>query len=114
MGRVQDKLDTTIRHTLQEYDGTNNKDFPGVLKKKLSKMYADYLFNIMQFDKNVVKINFAFQHNGNCVGPVSQFGRTLVICWIKRDSFDRAKQLSTAFQVYCKVRKAIKKIEVSC
>ena len=113
LGVVKDELETTSRHALEEYEGSSWREFGAMLKSRLSKIYEDYWFTIIQLGKNVAKRNFAFQHNGNCIEPISQFGRTLVVCWVRKDSFIRATEHRTAVRVYHSVRKAVRDIEVS-
>ena len=111
---VKDELETTSRHTLQEYEGSSWREIGGAFKSKLLKIYDDYWFTIIQLGKNVAKRNFAVQHNGNCIEPISQFGRTLAVCWVRNDSFIKATQHCTAVTVYDSVRKAVRNIEVRC
>ena len=113
-GVVKDELETTSRHTLQEYEGSSWREFGPTLKSKLSKIYEDYWFTVIQLGKNIAKRNFAVQHNGNCIEPISQFGRTLVVCWVRNDSFIRATQHGTAVRVYDSVREVVRNIEVRC
>ena len=113
LGVVKDELKTTSRHALEEYEGSSWREFGAMLKSKLLKIYQDYWFTVIQLHKNVAKANFAFQHNGNCIGPVTQFGRTLVVCWVRKNSFVRAKQHHTAVKIYRRVRAAVRYIEVS-
>ena len=112
LGVVKDELETTSRHALEEYEGSSWEEFGAMLKSKLSKIYDDYWFTVMQLYKDVAKANFAFQHNGNCIGPITQFGRTLAVCWVRKNSFIRAKQHHTAVRIYRSVRAAVRHIEV--
>ena len=114
LGTVKDELETTSRHALEEYEGSSWREFGSMLKSKLLKIYQDYWFTVMQFPENIAKRNFAVQHNGNCIETISQFGRTLVVCWVRKNSFIRAKQHHTAFRVFVSVGKAVKNIEVNC
>ena len=112
LGVVKDELETTSRHALEEYEGSSWWEFRAMLKNRLSKIYEDYWFTVIQLGKNVPKRNFAFQHNGNCIEPISQFGRTLVVCWVRKDSFIRATQQSASIRVYHSAKKAVRNIEV--
>ena len=113
-GVVKDELETTSRHTLQEYEGSSRREFGATLKGKLSKIYDDYWFTVIQLGQKVSRRNFAVQHNENCIEAISQFGRTLVVCWVRNGSFIRATQHRTAVRVHDSVRKAVRNIDVSC
>ena len=112
LGIVKDELETTSRHALEEYEGSSWREFGAMLKSRLSKIYEDFWFTVIQLGKNVAKRNLAFHHNGNFIEPVSQFGRILVVCWAREDSFIRATQHRTAVRVYHSVRKAVRDTEV--
>ena len=94
------ELETTLLHTLREYEGTGQQDYAKALATKFSRIYGDYWFHIILLDENIAGIRFGIEHNGNCIGPHSQFGRTVFICWARKYSFNRRQQHWRINQVF--------------
>ena len=109
---IVQELETTLLHTIREYEGTGQENYAKALTTKLSRIYGDYWFPILLLEENIAQVRFGIQHNGNCIGPYSQFGRTVILCWARKDSFNRRQQHWKVRRVFRSSLTAINALQV--
>ena len=109
---VVQELASTLLHTIREYEGTGQQDYAEALTTKLSKIYGDYWFTILLLEQSIAPVRFGIQHKGNCIGPYSQFGRTVILCWARKDSFNGRQQHWKVRRVFRSALTAINALQV--
>ena len=101
---VKDELQEIIKHSLSEYDGSPYKEYSNALKIKLSKIYNEYHFAIAEFNPKASTNEWGIWSNGNCALPTIGFGRQVVLCWSRKDSFNMGTQATDANKAFQNLR----------
>lgn len=101
---MKDELQEIIKHSLSEYDGSPYKEYSNALKLRLSKIYNEYYFAIAEFNPKASTNEWGIWSNGNCAHPTIGFGRQVVLCWARKDSFNMETQATDATKVFQNLR----------
>ena len=101
---VKDELQEIIKHSLSEYEGSSYKEYSRALKLRLSKIFNEYHFAIAEFNPKVSTNEWGIWSNGNCALPTIGFGRQVVLCWARKDSFNMGTQATDANKTFQNLR----------